>query len=79
MNTNWELGLICGNVSGSCQNQDSEEGLKGHHREILYSLDGGFPYKQAHRGGGCDHSDKTVEKQDCWVSIPFIWVARTLR
>lgn len=54
--------------AGSRSYEDYQEGLKGHHREILHSIDHGLPYKQTHLRGSCHHPNQIAPQQNCWVS-----------
>ena len=56
-------------MTGPRSYEDRQEGCQADHREILHSIDFGFPHQQAYLWGNCYHSQQTIEEQDCWVSL----------
>merc|ERR1711928_147723 len=44
---------------------------QAHHREILHSIDFGFPCEQTYLCGNCHHPKQTPQKQDCWIRHSF--------
>ena len=52
---------------GSCPYQDREEGLQGHHWEILHQAYLGLRHQQAHHRGSGSDSHQVAEEQDCRI------------
>merc|ERR1711911_109304 len=57
--------------NGSSSYKDRKESCQAHHREILHSIDFGFPCEQTYLCGNCHHPKQTPQKQDCWIRHSF--------
>merc|ERR1712071_607438 len=57
--------------NGSSSYKDRQESCQAYHREILHSIDVGFPCQQTYLRGNCHHPQQTPQKQDRWFRHPF--------
>lgn len=59
--------LLSSSNLGSSSYEDRQESCQADHREVLHSIDFGFPCQQTYLWGNCHHPQQTSQKQDRWV------------